>query len=474
MFKSKFVSFFIFLIFFIYTISPLYAPPILVARLITPLNIGQIIRGQISSTVTLDHVDNSIPIINPSSGGGAVYLMGAEEGVIHLRKGITGDSISNVVLSNYGTTLSNGTDTLILTGLTHNYTGQVFNANRRLTILVGAEIVVTDTQAGGIYTGTYDFSCIDAQGRTVNLNNLTITVEVIVLPSNTIVITEVVPVDFGMFRRSRDLDSTIILPPILNPIPMVTPIVGGATYAFGAFSGEISLVNGTPGTTIQNLSLQNYGILTGANQTMPVLNMTHDYMGATFDATGALTLQVGAEVFMDSHQRTRVYTGTYDIYLENSIGTPSTLTGLIINLEVVKGALPVTMTENVGMDFGVILYGALASTVELRSDSDASTVLIGDAQALGLGGTPPSSRGELVITAEPNTSINISFSTGDVLTGPGSTIPIYSFLHDSGNNPILLDATGNLTVQLGARVDITATQAEGDYAGTYNMIIDYS
>lgn len=125
----------------------------------------------------------------------------------------------------------------------------------------------------------------------------------------------------------------------------------------------------------------------------------------------------------------------------------------------------INLTEDTAMDFATIIADAAGDTVTLTSagaiSSTGSSTFTGTAAA-----------GAFSATGTPSAAVTISFSTGDVLTGPGPDIPLGTFTHDAGGSPAF-DGTGNLALNVGAALTVGASQTAGAYSGTYTLTVDY-
>lgn len=125
----------------------------------------------------------------------------------------------------------------------------------------------------------------------------------------------------------------------------------------------------------------------------------------------------------------------------------------------------VTLNEVTAMNFASVLPIAGGDTVTLTSGGGISA---GGASVLV--GTPAAGAFEADGTA--STPVSISFSSGDILDGPGADIPIGTFTHSAGGSPAF-DGSGNLDFTVGAAITIGAAQTAGSYVGTYTVTVDY-
>ena len=126
---------------------------------------------------------------------------------------------------------------------------------------------------------------------------------------------------------------------------------------------------------------------------------------------------------------------------------------------------PIGGREKTSMDFATIIIDTTGDTITLTPSGSISA-----ANASMFTGTASAS--EFSMSGDKNTAVSISFSSGDVLTGPGSNMPLGSFTHDAGPTPSL-DNKGKLVFNVGANLTINASQADGAYSGTYMVTVDY-
>ncbi len=125
----------------------------------------------------------------------------------------------------------------------------------------------------------------------------------------------------------------------------------------------------------------------------------------------------------------------------------------------------IVITEDVAMDFATILADPAGDTVTLDT-ADAVT----SSGSSTFTGTPAS--GAFSVVGTPSAAVTISFSSGDVLTGPGTDMALGSFTTDAGGSPAF-DVSGDLDFAVGADLTVGASQAGGSYAGTYTLTVDY-
>ena len=117
------------------------------------------------------------------------------------------------------------------------------------------------------------------------------------------------------------------------------------------------------------------------------------------------------------------------------------------------------------MDFGIIVADPTGDTVSI--DTAGAVTSTG---ASTFSGT--SSAGGFTATGDTLSAVTISFSTGDVLTGPGADMALSGLDHDAGAAPSF-DAAGDLDFDVSATLAVGASQTAGTYNGTYTATVDY-
>lgn len=121
--------------------------------------------------------------------------------------------------------------------------------------------------------------------------------------------------------------------------------------------------------------------------------------------------------------------------------------------------------ERTEMSFGTILVDPNGDMITLSPSgsisAQGSSIISGAFTA-----------GEFRAQGDKYAAVSISFSAGDILTGPGSTMALGSFTHNAGAAPAF-DNTGKIQFNVGATLTINAPQYDGLYSGTYTIFIDY-
>jgi hypothetical protein len=126
-------------------------------------------------------------------------------------------------------------------------------------------------------------------------------------------------------------------------------------------------------------------------------------------------------------------------------------------------AAPIGISANNSLEFGSILASGSTGTVTI-SAAGARTV----SNVTELGGTLQAASFD--VTGDGTSTYSVSFTDGS-LTGPGTAMSINTFTHDAGGTPTLSGGTDSFNV--GANLDVGASQTAGSYTGTFTVTVDY-
>ena len=123
------------------------------------------------------------------------------------------------------------------------------------------------------------------------------------------------------------------------------------------------------------------------------------------------------------------------------------------------------VTESNNMSFGRIILVSGGGDVILSPSGQTTTT----GSMIASGSPAP---GTFDIVGTPNTPVSISFSNQVFLNGPGQNMGLRDFNHNAGGTPTL-NNLGQLQFNVGARLIVRASQAQGSYAGTYDVTVNY-
>lgn len=124
---------------------------------------------------------------------------------------------------------------------------------------------------------------------------------------------------------------------------------------------------------------------------------------------------------------------------------------------------PIAISETQALNFGNISPTGTAGTVAISTTGTRT-----NSNVDLLGGSP--TQAIFAVTGAGNASFSVSLPSSVTLTGP-ETITVDTFVHDAGGSPAL--SSGTATVNVGATLNVGASQAAGTYTGTYNISVNY-
>lgn len=123
----------------------------------------------------------------------------------------------------------------------------------------------------------------------------------------------------------------------------------------------------------------------------------------------------------------------------------------------------ISVTPGTAMAFGSIAPAAAGGAVVLQPNGTIPAVA-----GFAFGGSP--SGGTFTVSGASGQPVNITFSSGDSLTGPGAAMPLGSYT--TSGAPATFGASA-FTLNVGATLTVNANQTAGSYTGTYTVSVDY-
>jgi len=140
--------------------------------------------------------------------------------------------------------------------------------------------------------------------------------------------------------------------------------------------------------------------------------------------------------------------------------------------------VPLTATlTNTGLAFGDIFANATGGNVVLDPTTDARTPSGG----LILGTVSPFNSAAITVGGKRNAKFSVTLPTSTTLAGPGTAMTVNAFTAATGAvalTPALSQlpnsAAATLPIKVGATLVVAANQADGDYAGTFNVVVTYN
>lgn len=235
---------------------------------------------------------------------------------------------------------------------------------------------------------------------------------------------------------------------------------GVARYTGTGLSSVLELLTTTVVTPTVTLTNGSGGTATVSNfTTTPGL-----YIGL---ASPTKDVNIGGQLNFTAATTPGDYTGTVQIQGSSLLSGSAAVT-VPITLTVLR---PITVSQTTQMDFGVLEKLSGPAVVRLAAANGARTLVSGT--GVNIVANPPGSAGVFAITGSPNQSLTVSLPNSATLTGPGTAMTVNNFNAVSGAEHHTIPANGNLTLRVGADLNVNATQTAGVYSGTYQITVNY-
>jgi hypothetical protein len=140
--------------------------------------------------------------------------------------------------------------------------------------------------------------------------------------------------------------------------------------------------------------------------------------------------------------------------------------------------VPITaVLTNTGLDFGDIFANATGGNVVLDPTTDTRTPSGG----LVLGTASPFNSAAITVGGKRNAKFSVTLPVSTTLTGAGTAMTVNAFTVATGATvltPALSKlpntASATLAIKVGGTLAVGANQMDGDYAGTFNVVVTYN
>lgn len=133
--------------------------------------------------------------------------------------------------------------------------------------------------------------------------------------------------------------------------------------------------------------------------------------------------------------------------------------------------LPITVENVRGLDFGTIASTPAGGTVVATAAATTELTFSNEDMAVTTLGTPTSA--EFTIEGEANALFSIVVEDATVLDGPGTDMTLEDFTSSLGWSNVTLTG-GEVTLYVGATLNVGANQAAGEYNGTFDVTVAYN
>lgn len=274
---------------------------------------------------------------------------------------------------------------------------------------------------------------------------------------------------FGTLAPTASSGSVVVsLNGSINTNSTATVISSGTTYYPGQATYTGSGLSGVANVVTMNFLSSSVTLSNGAGGTVTVNNFTITPNLQVSLLNPSATANVGATMNFTSASTPGDYTGSVQIQASSLLGGTATVT------------LPITLTlwrtlsvaQTTALNFGTIEVTGGNSTVRILPQNGNRTVTSGTSGVNLIQGSPGAA-GEFAITGNPNAPVTITLPSSTTLTGPGAAMTVNNFARTPSGNNLNLDASGAMTLKIGASLNVNTAQAPGIYNGTYSMTVSY-
>jgi hypothetical protein len=188
----------------------------------------------------------------------------------------------------------------------------------------------------------------------------------------------------------------------------------------------------------------------------------------TFPASGTtgffylgITLAVGTSASLPAG----TYTGSFSLQVNDTTNGRNSATAFSVSAKVDPVITLVKLTD---LRFGDIYTSASAGTVLLTPAGARSAT-----GGASLGALSPVGSATFTVTGAASATYAISLPATITLSSPGGTLTV-SPVTSTPSLTGLLSATGQQTLAVGGTLNVAANQADGDYAGLFNVTVAYN
>jgi hypothetical protein len=197
-------------------------------------------------------------------------------------------------------------------------------------------------------------------------------------------------------------------------------------------------------------------VTSGGNSATVDTFLADNPLSGTFDNKGKAKFKIGATLHLPAGQPAGDYSGSFDFTCEGFSDTVLVTATLWA---------PISISVGADMEFGTMLTTGTAGTVTVTPAGARSSVNVDL-----FGGVP--SAASFDVTGESGQIYSIILPSSATLTSGGDTMTVDTFTDDAGASPTLVG--GSDTFNVGATLNVGATQAAGTYSGTFAMTVNYN
>lgn len=202
--------------------------------------------------------------------------------------------------------------------------------------------------------------------------------------------------------------------------------------------------------------------------TVTVDNFTVNPVNLNITVLSPVDINIGGRMTFSANSKSGIYTGS------TLIEVSSLLAGTVsVNLPVMLTLWDsLKMNETTPLFFGVLEVGTGAAVVRLNAQNGQRSVISGNNVILSTG--QASAAGRFKVSGQANTTLSVSLPSSITLTGnKGGTMTVNNFTGYPSSTQLILDASGDGYLNVGADLNIGTAQLSGTYSGTYSVTVNY-
>ena len=256
--------------------------------------------------------------------------------------------------------------------------------------------------------------------------------------------------EFGNAAGDADVAGTVVLSPA-----EAKTVTGGAFDFGGGLEAVLFVIILQNDNDPYSCTVPTFQVTSGANSMNVDTFTSNPPLSGTMPGTEE-DMFIGATVHLAAGQPAGNYSGTITLTCDGfSDSGPVTITLLA----------PISISAVGDMDFGTMSTTGTAGTVTVTPAGVRTSVNVDL-----FGGVP--SAASFDVTGDPGANYSITFPSSATLTSGGDTMTVDTFKHDAGVTPTLVG--GSDTFNVGATLNVGATEADGTYSGTFDVTANYN
>ena len=259
---------------------------------------------------------------------------------------------------------------------------------------------------------------------------------------------------FGSAGGDADLAGTVV-----ESTGGAKTVTGGA-FDFGGVdrAARFEVETDNPGESLTCFLPSSITVTSGGNS-MTVDTFTTNPLLSNIMPSGEdkIDVDIGATVHLAAGQAAGNYSGSFTFTCNGDSDTA--------NVDITVAA-PISISAVGDMDFGTMVTTGTAGTVTVTPAGARSSVNVDL-----LGGVP--SAASFDVTGDGNANYSITLPSSTTLSSGGDTMTVDTFTDNAGASP-KLPPGGSETFNVGATLNVGATQAAGTYSGTFDVTVNYN